>query len=240
MSWQYGIVVAETCVSQNSSPERNMGVPAAAHENRAGIHHHFTAEGQHLRDHPYHLPRRSSSCCCRRNRRCCPSRWPRCASGCSCTGRSEVKPSWQVRKVDGRVAAPGDRVIEIRGTGHPRCAAIPAISGIPFQEAAHVVAVAAVPLRPSFPGGEGADLIESACVPGLCDQLDISQDRVESQASAEAAADSAECRSRCAPGWRRGRTGIRPPGNRSPSSAGSPESAPAPPGGCSSACCRTR
>ena len=57
------------------------------------------------------------------------------------------------QEIDGCVAAPVNRVIKVRRSGHP-LGCDPGHLQISLQEAAHVVPVAAVPFRPSFPGRE--------------------------------------------------------------------------------------
>src|SRR5262245_29417425 len=52
---------------------------------------------------------------------------------------------------------------------------------IALEKLADAVAVLAIPLRPSAIGWEGADLIEPTGVPGLSDQLGLSQHRVHRQ-----------------------------------------------------------
>ena len=52
---------------------------------------------------------------------------------------------------------------------------------VPLQVPAHVVPIAAVPLRPAVPGGERTHLIQSAGVPGLGNELYVSQNGVERQ-----------------------------------------------------------
>ena len=52
---------------------------------------------------------------------------------------------------------------------------------IALEEAAHIVAVFAVPLGPAPVGGERTDLIQPASVPGFGDQLALCQNRIVSQ-----------------------------------------------------------
>ena len=84
------------------------------------------------------------------------------------------------QEVDGSIAAAVDRIIQIRGTGHSLCGD-PRHLAVPLQETPHIIPVASVPFRPAFPGRERTHLIESAGIPGLGNELDISKDRIEGQ-----------------------------------------------------------
>ena len=70
--------------------------------------------------------------------------------------------------------------VQVSGTGNAPCG-IPGVPEISLQEGTETVTVTAVPLSPSAAGRERTDLIQSARVPGLCDQFDISKDRIVSQ-----------------------------------------------------------
>ena len=88
-----------------------------------------------------------------------------------------MKPSWQVMKlIEWRGKRPGGFVQvgaaaqpRRQRAGHARLAA---------PEAAHVVAVAAVPFRPAPAERETADLIQARRVPRLGDQLGVGQHAV--------------------------------------------------------------
>ena len=76
----------------------------------------------------------------------------------------------------GVFALPG--LVDIPGAHHPEGGGLGA-ARVPLEVAAHVVPVAAVPLRPAVPGGEAAHLVEPPGVPGLGDELHVPQDGVE-------------------------------------------------------------
>ena len=50
-------------------------------------------------------------------------------------------------------------------------------TGVPLNEAAHIVAEFAIPFPPDVPVGEAAHLVEAPTVPGLCNQLDLKGQR---------------------------------------------------------------
>ena len=87
-------------------------------------------------------------------------------------------------EIDRGIAAAVHRVIQIRGAGHALGSGA-RHACIAFQETAHVVPVASIPLCPPLPGREGADLVETASVPGLCDQLDVAQDGIKGKVAQE-------------------------------------------------------
>ena len=81
------------------------------------------------------------------------------------------------KKINGCIGASFFRRIKIRGS-YNTLGGGSSIAVIPFQEAAHIIPVFAVPFRPTVPGGKRTDLIQAACVPGLSDQIHASQDRI--------------------------------------------------------------
>ena len=85
------------------------------------------------------------------------------------------------QEVDRRVVTAVGRVIEILGAGQT-VSCCPCEVAVALEEAAEVVAVLSVPFRPAVPAREAADLIQSAGVPRLGDQLGRAEDRVERKA----------------------------------------------------------
>ena len=81
------------------------------------------------------------------------------------------------KKINGCIGASFFRRIKIRGS-YNTLGGGSSIAVIPFQEAAHIIPVFAVPFRPTVPGGKRTDLIQAACIPGLSDQIHASQDRI--------------------------------------------------------------
>ena len=83
-----------------------------------------------------------------------------------------------VQEIDGSSPSPPHGIIHIPGTGDPgnrrTCQPL-----VPFQETAQIIAVSAVPLRPTVPGWKASHLVEPAGVPRLGNQLHIPQDGVE-------------------------------------------------------------
>ena len=81
------------------------------------------------------------------------------------------------KKINGCIGSSFFRRIKIRGS-YNTLGGGSSIAVIPFQEAAHIIPVFAVPFRPTVPGGKRTDLIQAACVPGFSDQIHASQDRI--------------------------------------------------------------
>ena len=70
--------------------------------------------------------------------------------------------------------------VDVRGAGQPQGGPL-GEALVPLEVAADIVPIAAIPLRPPIPGGEGAHLIQPARVPGLGDELHVAQNGVEGQ-----------------------------------------------------------
>ena len=77
-----------------------------------------------------------------------------------------------------RGVLPLSGLVDVPGAHDPQSGGLGA-ARVAFEIAAHIVPVAAVPLRPAVPGGEAAHLVEPAGVPGLGDELHVPQDGVE-------------------------------------------------------------
>ena len=94
-----------------------------------------------------------------------------------------------------RVDAAGGPMASYRSAlPHSRVARSPDSAGLAAPEAADVVAVTAVPLRPAPAEREMADLVQPARVPRLGDQLGVGAARRPRRSSRRPAARSARCR----------------------------------------------
>ena len=172
-----GVVVAELGVAELVSGQKHGG-PPGAHEQGEGVAAHPAAEGVDLR--VVRLPLRAA------------------VPAVVVVGPVGVVPAvGQVvlfvvaeQVPEGKAVVAGDEVH--RGVG----AALTAVHILrahqtqggrlgaalaALEVAAQVVPVAAVPLRPPVPGGEGAHLVEPPGVPGLGDELHVPQNGVEGQ-----------------------------------------------------------
>ena len=84
-------------------------------------------------------------------------------------------------EIDRCVGASDFRIVNIRGTGNSakscRC-----VFNLSFQEISHIVPVTSVPLTPSPERRKISHLIETACIPGFCNQFCISKYRIKGKA----------------------------------------------------------
>ena len=78
-------------------------------------------------------------------------------------------------EIDGVPRLPAGRAVQVGTAAQPR-RQVGDRAGVAAPEAAHVVAVTAVPLRPAAAEREVADLVKSAGVPRLGDQLGVAED----------------------------------------------------------------
>jgi hypothetical protein len=79
-------------------------------------------------------------------------------------------------EVDALFRAPFLVLIQIRAPDQTICDG-PDHPGIPLEEGPHVVAKSTVPFFPAI-ADKAADLVETRCIPGFCNQLDVGQNRV--------------------------------------------------------------